>query len=296
MVDVVVVMSTYNGEHVIEKQLDSIFAQRGVCVKCLIRDDGSSDRTVDIIQEYAAKRKVDIKLVIGKNVGWRRSFILALIEAPQADYYAFSDQDDIWFEDKLLTGVTALKCEKEKILLYHCNRICVNEKLEVLKLSTKKMPRPLSRINSLCQEYVQGCSLIINYNAKELICRHIPSDNIPHDFWCGLICYWFGKIIYDEIPYFYYVKYKYSNVTDTGNLIKTRLERLKRLNYINPINDLLEGYGEELEIEDINMLNKFALYKDKMRYKISILFSKDFRRNSFIGTIGVKLAVLLNKF
>ena len=104
MKKVVVVMSAYNGAQFIEKQIRSIFAQKDVDVNCLIRDDGSKDDTLDKLEELKNDfKKIDI--IRGENVGWEKSFLLALKAADDAEYYAFSDQVDIWFEKKLITEI-----------------------------------------------------------------------------------------------------------------------------------------------------------------------------------------------
>lgn len=96
MKKVQVLLSSFNGERYIQKQLDTIFAQRGVEVSCIVRDDGSSDRTVQIIKNYQ-KKQLALQLIEGENLGWRRSFMELLRLAEKADYYAFADQDDEWF-------------------------------------------------------------------------------------------------------------------------------------------------------------------------------------------------------
>ena len=81
---VIVVMSAYNGSKYIEAQLDSIFRQKGVDVTCYVRDDGSKDETLEVLCKYQ-KSLVEGKLIIseGENVGWERSFLLALKVAPK---------------------------------------------------------------------------------------------------------------------------------------------------------------------------------------------------------------------
>ena len=101
-----ILMSTYNGEMFLEKQLDSILAQN-YPIELLIRDDGSSDRTVEIIKRYQKKNK-NICLVEGHNLGVISSFFeLFRIADESADYFALADQDDIWFPNKVERAVSA---------------------------------------------------------------------------------------------------------------------------------------------------------------------------------------------
>lgn len=161
MKKITVVMSAYNGSKYIEAQLDSIFQQVGVKVQCYVRDDGSTDDTLQVLKKYASTSG-ELIICEGENIGWERSFLLALKDAPQADYYAFADQDDIWFEDKLISGIKMLEKEgsKNKPCMYHCNKISVTEDLKPLAHQVRRTPRPLNRQNALIQEYAQGCGII----------------------------------------------------------------------------------------------------------------------------------------
>ena len=104
-------MSTYNGEKYIREQLDSIIAQVGdMHAVIYVRDDGSTDATVSILEEYAsAHEEIEIRIDRASNVGASKSFLTATRECPDADIYAYSDQDDIWMQGKLGAAVSAIK-------------------------------------------------------------------------------------------------------------------------------------------------------------------------------------------
>ena len=100
MYTVQVLLSTYNGETYLKQQLDSILNQKNVAVKLFVRDDGSSDGTVDILRAYAALHD-NICYLCGENCGVVASFFrLFELSDPDVDFYALSDQDDVWDEDK----------------------------------------------------------------------------------------------------------------------------------------------------------------------------------------------------
>ena len=103
-----VVMATYNGAAYLAEQLDSILAQTCQASEIIIQDDGSNDDTMDIAKEYAM-RHPQIKLYYNEeNVGFNRNFITAFARAT-GDYIAISDQDDIWFPQKLERQVAELE-------------------------------------------------------------------------------------------------------------------------------------------------------------------------------------------
>lgn len=159
-------MSAYNGSRYIVQQLDSIFAQKGVDVICFVRDDGSKDDTLQVLEKYQkGLPKGKLIFVRGENVGWERSFLLALRDAPQSEYYAFADQDDIWFEDKLQSGIKVMEsvCDVDKPLMYHCNKLSVNEELKPFSHQVRRTPQPLNRQNAMIQNMLG----LFNYYERE---------------------------------------------------------------------------------------------------------------------------------
>ena len=297
---VTVVMSAYNGSKYIEAQLDSIFRQKDVDVTCYVRNDGSTDNTLDVLNNYSNKEGQESTIIIdkGKNVGWEKSFLLALRDAPKGDYYAFADQDDIWFDDKLISGIEMLEEQSNKDipLMYHCNKISTYENLKPLQHQVRRTPKPLNRQNALIQEYAQGCSIILNEAARQLVIRHLPKEKIAHDFLCGLLCYLFGNIIYDDRPHFYHISHG-NNASGEGHTIGSWKGRLKKFFsdsqvYYLPIADLIEGYGDKLTDDDRMFLSKLQMYKHSLCDKLSLLFSTKFIRDSIMGTISLKIAIL----
>ena len=300
MKNITVVMSTFNGSKCVVRQLNSIFNQKDVFVTCLVRDDGSTDSTLDILNSYVPSKG---KLIItkGENVGWEHSFMLALKESPDNDYYAFADQDDVWFADKLINGIKKIDefTENDVAIMYHCNKISVTEDMKPLFHQVKRTAIPLNRQNAMVQEYAQGCSIIMNKKAKQLVTSYLPQNRIAHDFWCGLICYLFGNVIYDNIPQFYHISYG-NNASGEGHLIGSWLSRFKSFFsgntvYYMPYSDLEEGFKRRLTDSDLEFLYRVKTYKKSLKNKLSLLFSINFVRDSFMGTCSLKLAILLNK-
>lgn len=113
-----VVLTTYNGAKYIEEQLDSIRLQTRLPDEVIIRDDGSSDTTKDIIYSFIQKwNLINWRFIYGsKNVGWKRNFYDAIILA-QGDYILLCDQDDIWHKDKVESMVSVMEGRSEIELL-----------------------------------------------------------------------------------------------------------------------------------------------------------------------------------
>ena len=109
MYKVQVLLSTYNGEAYIKEQLDSILNQEDVSVRILIRDDGSTDSTKDILRAYTALHK-NVRCIHGENAGVTASFfrLFELCDS-DIDFYALADQDDVWDLDKLKIACSKLE-------------------------------------------------------------------------------------------------------------------------------------------------------------------------------------------
>ena len=107
---VIVLMSTYNGEKYLRNQIESLLRQVDVEIEILVRDDGSKDGTLGILEEYKNSREYSGKLsyYVGPNVGPAKSFLDLIKHAPEAEYYALCDQDDTWLPDKLKIAVEAI--------------------------------------------------------------------------------------------------------------------------------------------------------------------------------------------
>ena len=135
---VIVICSTFNGQKYLKEQIDSLFHQSYKDFKLLFRDDGSSDKTLEILKSY------DIELLpSNENIGVKSSFETLLkyaFENSDAKYFMFCDQDDVWNNDKIERTLEKMQ-ELENLyggsipLLVHSDLEVVNEKLETLSSS-----------------------------------------------------------------------------------------------------------------------------------------------------------------
>lgn len=194
-------MSTYNGEKYIRMQLDSILGQTYENLCLLIRDDGSTDQTVSILEEYA-KRDDRITYYTGKNIGVIQSFLeLVKNSSEEAGYYAFADQDDVWLPEKIGRAVEKIEAVQEPAL-YCSETYLTDEELNVLH-KDEKMARP-SFGNALVQNICTGCTAVINKSLRDLIKETSPQNIVMHDWWLYLSAAAFGTVYYDKEAYIKY--------------------------------------------------------------------------------------------
>ena len=97
-----ILMATYNGERFVRQQLDSLLAQDDDRWHLTVSDDGSTDSTPQILDEYAAAHPDKItRHISGKRFGNARDHFFHLMETCDAPYMLFSDQDDVWYPGKV---------------------------------------------------------------------------------------------------------------------------------------------------------------------------------------------------
>lgn len=194
-VKIAVLLSAYNGEAYIKAQLDSILSQTEQAVCILVRDDGSTDRTAEILKAYESAG--DITLISGENLGFKESFHQLLLCAPEADYYAFSDQDDLWLPDKLSRAVSRLAEKDGKLpLLYHGAYMETDEALCPIKPMLPPEP-PFCFQRALTENVISGFSMVINGVMRETMLRFDWSRLDYHDWLAGAIAFGFGEAVLD---------------------------------------------------------------------------------------------------
>jgi len=203
-----ILLATFNGEKYISELLDSILNQTYKNIKITIHDDGSSDRTLEILRDYS-KRYPEIVNLIDDGIltcSAVRNFEF-LLKNSSEDYIMFADQDDVWLPTKVeLTLKKMLELEdkygKDTPLLVYTDVKVVDENLNILSESlwdyTKVDGR--NRTFSRCLETAVGLgfTMMINKRSKELSLP-FPQNVIMHDHWVSLVVSAFGEIEYMDI-------------------------------------------------------------------------------------------------
>jgi glycosyltransferase involved in cell wall biosynthesis len=197
-VRVVVLMSTFNGQRYLVAQLKSILDQLPPGGRILIRDDGSTDATVETIRALGDDR---IDLTAGHNLGFGASFLTLLATAPlEVDMVMFADQDDVWLPCKLERAWLHLQPLAGRPGLYGSAQMLVDAELRPLH-GTPPWPRGPSLTNALTENIITGCTAAINRPAVELLQRAGVPDGVHfHDWWLNLVVSAFGAVVYDNQP------------------------------------------------------------------------------------------------
>lgn len=196
----IILLATYNGENYIKQQIASILAQSYGDWRLVISDDGSTDKTVEIIEGYISDNPDKITLIKNQSDvhGAFGNFMNLINQAPKGDYYAFCDQDDQWYKDKLKVMSENLRGSGDKpMLVYHDLKV-VDKEQNVLGEGFREYTRlDLEDADSfytlMRYNITPGCSVCFNHSLKELIIA--PKNPVSiHDWWTMLVAAGLGDI------------------------------------------------------------------------------------------------------
>lgn len=290
---VAVLLSTYNGEKYVAEQIHSILTQTHKNLVLVVRDDGSSDKTIKIVKEFADKYD-NIRLVEGKNMGFIKSFF-ELLKYEQADYYAYADQDDIWLPEKISLAVKSLDQLPESMPnMAFSNSDYYNVDMELIKEGEKN--KTYSFTNSLYECVSQGMTMVINQKAKDLILDFVPEKVFFHDWWTYMICSGIGNVAYDNVTT---VKYRRDgkNATAEGEgFFKVLSWRLKNLFGKDGMKDIRTQQREFKRLfyskvgpDNQAILDRFVQEKYSVKGVIrKVTYSKPLRRSK-LADIAVRI-------
>lgn len=301
-----VLMSTYNGAKYLRKQIESILDQREVDVKLFIRDDGSSDDTLSIIEEY---QKNDERIILnkGSNVGVGNSFMQLVYDSgKEFDYYAFSDQDDVWMPVKLINAITKIGTEKAPVL-YCSNQRLVDRDLRTMGMRYDTDP-DLSYKQVMCQNKVTGCTMVWNTGLQLLLSdpqRRPTSDLLNqriHDVWVAMVAAVVGRIIYDQDGFILYRQHE-ANVVGVRktNIISQWIKKVndprQRNGRSSICKEVCEKYGDLIgDKETAESLRTYAYYSSDRKSKKKLLKDRSIIQHTSESGLGFRVKVLLNLF
>jgi len=270
-----ILLSTYNSSAYLCDQLDSIVSQTYTDWCVLIRDDGSINDTLNIINKYVDKYPGKIILIEAdkRNMGPCQSYS-SLLECSTADYIMFADQDDIWIPEKLELCMKKMhKMEKQYDpsfpLLVHTDLKVVDQDLQILQdsfMSYQNISGFRDRTNQLLlQNSITGCTVLINRALKD-ISIPIPKRACMHDWWLALVASLFGKIGFIDMATVYYRQHaenflgaQKSDAVYLISKLKNFRESKHALNKaIFQSMSLNERYGAMLDSNQKEMVNRFS--------------------------------------
>lgn len=287
-----ILLPTFNGEKYIEEQINSLLKQSYKNIKIYIRDDGSTDETITIIEKLAEREE---RIIVNKDIESNLGLVANvnfLLDLSDADYIMFCDQDDIWFEKKIELLLNEMLTQEKSLgsetpILIHSDCYITDENLNIISLLKADKPFNYGLSNSLFNYYVQGASTIFNKSLKKEITPFINNVYI-HDRYTHLIAEITGFRFYLNFPLMLYRQHSSNLIGSASFWTKIKNSFLKKnftyfieqdrllietlYNKKYPTNKLLYAYLKMTS----NNASIFEKIKIKLSYDIKMRFKELF--------------------
>lgn len=291
MGNVLILLATYNGEKYVKEMIDSIIAQDYTDWSLILSDDGSTDSSRDILDEYASKYPDKITHYrSGQKFGNAQSHFMHLLSTHRdAPYIMFCDQDDIWHSDKVSKTLKKMKEieEPNTPCLVHTDLAVVDGELNEISNSFckhSKLDGNRLKLNQLLvQNVVTGCTMMINKPLADLSCeKPLPKEALMHDGWIALICSVFGKSAFLDEPTIDYRQHGNNsvgakNVTSLPYLIdrfKSKAMKNSLKNAAIQAKAFLDSFGDQILDEKRVVIEDFAKTADCSAFKRNRIYLK----------------------
>lgn len=301
MIDIA--LATYNGERYLTEQVESILHQSYNNIRIIIRDDGSTDNTLQIITEL--QNAYPDKIVLVKDhvkCGSSASNFMQILQHTTAEYVMFSDQDDIWLPDKVLHTLQKMTEAEKKVgqnrpVLVFGSYEPVDQDLQKMKIRKRGRQEAAYKLdfsNLLVQNYVNGCLMMVNRTLADMMGEY-DERMLMHDWWAALIAAGGGAIEHvDEVMMLYRqhgsnvvgsvnvksFKYRFHKLLDPQTKVANQLY-LKQAELLRERCDdvLCEDHRQELS-------NFIGLYNEPKHKRVAALIRGRFLKSDFIRILG----------
>lgn len=307
---VLILLSTYKGERFLDQQLDSLYAQVDIDFHILARDDGSGDATLGILHDYFNKYG-RMTIIEGENVGAACSFFAlikyAIEELPRYDYYAFCDQDDVWYNDKLSRAVKCLEPSANPLKLYFSMaNLCDADNNIIGKTA---LPRDIGYQTVFFNNPALGCTQVLSY---DLLCMGLDvpyiigydtnkQRAILHDAWIyDVASFTDAFMVCDDQPSMNYRQHG-SNVTtykkswfQKYKLVIKNIKKYRNARYQESW--LLKKYDDRFNKEKRDYLNMFCHYKDNWLKTLLCAFKANLKCRALADRILFRLMIITRTF
>jgi len=303
---VAILLCTYNGQEFLQEQLDSFVVQTHSNWVLYVSDDGSTDSTLQIIENFA-KRVGKEKVIIfkGPRKGFAANF-LSLIHHDEikADYFSFADQDDVWLPKKIEAALNWLTEQPRNIPALYCSRtILIDSEGKELGKSDLFL-KPPSFANALVQSIGGGNTMVLNSVARNLVSAHSPRNGIiSHDWWVYILVSGNEGIVkYDSVSHIKYRQHS-SNLVGMNGTWLARIRRIIMLfqgcfkewnnrneDHILANTGFLTKYNLSLFVHFTTMRKSTSPFT-----RLSLLRASQIYRQTFLGNLGLIVATFFKK-
>ena len=300
-----ILLCCYNGEKYLSDQIQSFKDQTHKRLDLWVSDDGSYDQTLSTIKGLLSSwRDCVHNIRTGPLEGFAANFMsLITHQGIDSDYYAYSDQDDIWELDKIKRGISHLEKVPSNIPALYCSRTRLvdadNHDMGFSPLFTKQT----SFTNALMQNVGGGNTMMLNRAARDLL-TDLNKDlrMVSHDWWAYLVITGCGgRAIYDPHPSVRYRQHE-NNLVGMNSSWSARIKRIHMLwqGRFRDWNDIhiesLQAIRSRLTPENQKVLDQFSKARDQgLVSRLIGLKQSSIYRQTLLGNLGLAVAAVFKK-
>jgi rhamnosyltransferase len=305
---ILVILASYNGAKYIEEQMDSILNQESVSLDIMVFDDCSKDDTIEVLNKYKLNANVSINIREKGTGNAPRNFLDAILSLSDEfvnlyDFIAFSDQDDIWYPNKMYEAGKMLK--KEQSSLYFSNLNLWDENTNYKAIINKSYPQ--KKYDFLFEGGSAGCTYVftndfcIGLKKTLMKTNYYDWELFSHDWFVYFYARANGfKVSIDNNAYITYrihANNSYGQVNKISiSAIKERLKYIKNgwyFNHIKEFSAFITPNSVESKIYHLYTKNYFTRFYVLLRYNFELMRSSKKFIQFFIISL---LAIRINKY
>lgn len=300
---VAILLCTRNGEKFLPEQLKSIAAQSHGNWTIYASDDGSQDSTLEILARFAKDYPGRVFIRTGPGAGATANFMhLATDTTIKGDYFAFCDQDDVWASEHLRAGLDALQGWAGTAPALYSGRTMLISANGTFAGHSPLFVRKPSFNNAVVQSLAGGNTMVFNREARDLVAAETKSLPVSHDWWMyQLISGVGGHVCYDPRPTVFYRQHD-SNVMGANRGFISRSRRLMMMlsgRFSRWTTENLHALAHAERLLTAESRHTLQSVRDmrapKLGRRLSAFVRSRVYRQSFIGTLGLMAAVVLNR-
>jgi glycosyltransferase involved in cell wall biosynthesis len=302
---VAILMCTYDGDEYLEEQLDSIQNQDFKNWTLFVNDDGSEDKTLDILKRYQKKwgtKKLHIRK--GPQKGFCQNFLQIINDKRiNADLYFLSDQDDVWMPHKLSHTIKKIsKLDAAKPILYCARTTYVSSDAKRILGQSDLFLKPPSFKNAFIQSIAGGNTMAFNGQLKRFVQKYPKADVVSHDWWLYILNELVGgKTLYDRESTILYRQHNKSLVgANTGFIAKMKRLRMLVNGTYRVYNTKHINVFSKFSIKgiksNINLIDQFYILRDKpIKERCRMIGKLGIYRQTWDGHLALYLGAILHK-
>jgi glycosyltransferase involved in cell wall biosynthesis len=301
---VVILLATRNGSEFLQDQLASYSAQTYANWELLVSDDGSTDQTVEIIKNFAMRVPQRVVVRPGPQLGfWQNFMSLVRSDDIEGDLFAYSDQDDIWFAEKLAKAVSWFEALPDREPALYFTRTELIEADGTAAGFSPMFTRPPSFRNALVQNIGGGNTMIFNRAARSAL-RATAADAklVAHDWWTYQVVTGVGGVAHYDARASLKYRQHGQNLIGSNIGLRARLDRLSafangRVVTWNDINlKVLEGLRGMLTPQNAVVLDRFSrARRASWPIRLWLVWRSGVYRQSVVESIGLYVGAMLGR-